>query len=631
MSFTSKELNYLIWRYFQEAGYDLSAYTFDRQSQCLGYENDDNVKIIDKIPPGCLVELVQKGILYTIAETEAGSKAKEKSEYTFLASLVQNELANINTDTNSQQSVNPSNITKSITNHQNQNHNQNQDHIQGQSQEKGQNIVSSLESNNASAVKSESHVGSNGKPEGDVEMQDVNGDLLNKPANESLVLEPQDTTPIDFETSELKPTVKFVPSITSSWHPSTSIFAYGKLDGRAICSTLKDGSISESKELAHPDLPDFKNEINMVSWSPLGDLLITAGAYSELRAWSPDGRLRNIANSANALVQDLAAEHKVKRSAITNIVWSPKGKFVATVDSENQMNIWDGQTLKLIRLMNGVKDLNGEKDPQVIICWFSDDKFAISSNDNHGMNNSNTSNIHTIEVFEIRPPPYGAGTHEVQAVGFLEGHENQILVLKVSSDSSMLLASCSDFDYKIKIWDGASSKASLTLNVKSETEVPSFVMHAAPIIDLAWIKYKELSVLLSISMDGVLNVWDPQTGKNIKSSQLYINLENFSESQRANFTDVAKDLLLLNSSLAPSGDFLALGDELGRITVWETKIDTFTLQNRSFMKCVAIYDPQIPDSGTKETMGICDLKWDQDSRKLIGSYVGLDSVILDVK
>ena len=62
MSLTSKELNYLIWRYLQESGYDLSAYALDQQSQCSEYENNPTTQeLIQKIKPGCLVDLIQKG------------------------------------------------------------------------------------------------------------------------------------------------------------------------------------------------------------------------------------------------------------------------------------------------------------------------------------------------------------------------------------------------------------------------------------------------------------------------------------------------------------------------------------------------------------------------------------------
>lgn len=66
MSLTSQELNYLIWRYFQEAGHDVVAYAIDKHTHALQYEHPGN-DAVAKIGPGCLVDLVQKGILYLVA------------------------------------------------------------------------------------------------------------------------------------------------------------------------------------------------------------------------------------------------------------------------------------------------------------------------------------------------------------------------------------------------------------------------------------------------------------------------------------------------------------------------------------------------------------------------------------
>ena len=65
MSLTSKELNYLVWRYLQESGNELAAYALEQKATF------DNKDVIQKVQPGCLVELVQKGILYTLAEDSA--------------------------------------------------------------------------------------------------------------------------------------------------------------------------------------------------------------------------------------------------------------------------------------------------------------------------------------------------------------------------------------------------------------------------------------------------------------------------------------------------------------------------------------------------------------------------------
>ncbi|KAM9886125.1 hypothetical protein OXX69_013852, partial [Metschnikowia pulcherrima] len=73
MSLTSVELNYLIWRYMQESGFDLAAYAFSKDSACLEYEHAEN-RLIPAIEPGSLVNLVQKGILYTFLEDAADGK-----------------------------------------------------------------------------------------------------------------------------------------------------------------------------------------------------------------------------------------------------------------------------------------------------------------------------------------------------------------------------------------------------------------------------------------------------------------------------------------------------------------------------------------------------------------------------
>ena len=92
MSLTSRELNYLIWRYLQESGFELTAYSLNEQSQCSEYEENSTTKeILLKIKPGCLVSLVQKGLLYTVAESEATGE----SDFTLLAALIQDDIENM--------------------------------------------------------------------------------------------------------------------------------------------------------------------------------------------------------------------------------------------------------------------------------------------------------------------------------------------------------------------------------------------------------------------------------------------------------------------------------------------------------------------------------------------------------
>ncbi|CDK28195.1 unnamed protein product [Kuraishia capsulata CBS 1993] len=61
MSITSDELNYLIWRYLQEGGLEVSAFALEDETKVNSLEQ----KFGKRIPLGCLVDLVQKGILYS--------------------------------------------------------------------------------------------------------------------------------------------------------------------------------------------------------------------------------------------------------------------------------------------------------------------------------------------------------------------------------------------------------------------------------------------------------------------------------------------------------------------------------------------------------------------------------------
>ena len=73
MSITSNELNYLVWRYLEESGHDLAAYALNKLSRCSEVQE---LKPMDNdVQPGCLVELVQKGILYGLVEKDSRKEA----------------------------------------------------------------------------------------------------------------------------------------------------------------------------------------------------------------------------------------------------------------------------------------------------------------------------------------------------------------------------------------------------------------------------------------------------------------------------------------------------------------------------------------------------------------------------
>ncbi|KAH0785441.1 F-box-like/WD repeat-containing protein TBL1XR1 [Histomonas meleagridis] len=76
MSISSDEINFLIQRYFYECGFEHSLYTFNAESTTdLSNMNGS------QIPPGALITLLQKGLLYIQLEKEIQSQHKGGAAY----------------------------------------------------------------------------------------------------------------------------------------------------------------------------------------------------------------------------------------------------------------------------------------------------------------------------------------------------------------------------------------------------------------------------------------------------------------------------------------------------------------------------------------------------------------------
>ncbi len=60
---TTEELNYLIFRYLEEAGFKHSSFTFSHEAQLSNTKIDH-----EDVPIGLLVKLIQKGLQYTEIE-----------------------------------------------------------------------------------------------------------------------------------------------------------------------------------------------------------------------------------------------------------------------------------------------------------------------------------------------------------------------------------------------------------------------------------------------------------------------------------------------------------------------------------------------------------------------------------
>ena len=73
MSFTSSEVNYLIYRYLQESGFHHSAYLFGTESHIANSNINGGL-----VPPAALLNIIQKGLQYTEAEIAITEDGEER-------------------------------------------------------------------------------------------------------------------------------------------------------------------------------------------------------------------------------------------------------------------------------------------------------------------------------------------------------------------------------------------------------------------------------------------------------------------------------------------------------------------------------------------------------------------------
>mmetsp|Transcript_4360 Transcript_4360/g.5103 ORF Transcript_4360/g.5103 Transcript_4360/m.5103 type:complete len:606 (-) Transcript_4360:522-2339(-) len=603
MSLTSTELNYLVWRYLQESGFDLAAFALEKHSQCLSYEHNKNLPIISRIEPGCLVNLVQKGILFSLAEEDTRKDKSDQSTYSLLGALLQQELDK-----------------------------------QKQEEEEEVKHELQLDEKNKERFALKSEVKAQGD-DGDIEMKDGEDDEVEK--NDEEVEAPE--IPIEFTTKSLVPDIKYPECLTTDWHPSTDVFAYGKDNSTAVINAIKDNVIAESVTLNHPNVlkgsnsTSVENEITTVSWAPMGNIIVTAGINGELRAWSPDGKLKNIANTAASFgieadtltgYPDTSdAEHTP--ALISSLIWSESGQYLLSIAVNNQVCLWDGNNLSLIQIIKS--PVSTSQISTIDACWIDEFKFALSTSKN------------SIKVYSITTAQANGGQFNislsvnleslVKPIGFLPGHNNNISILKFSANSK-LLASSSDYDYVIKIWKSSSTQESLELNTPADKKNVGTKLHSSPIIGLFWLKSSEdESVLLSISMEGIVNMWSMTNGNAIISANIFKNEDNFnipSENPASSFAN-KKDYLIFNASVSPDHKWLAVGDDAGRISVWDISPSRYSGRRKDILRCMGYHDLEIPTDrlDTKADIGICDLSWDNKSLKLSVSYKGLESAIFN--
>ncbi len=74
MSFSTDEVNFLVYRYLHESGFYHSAYVFGQESH-ISQSNINGALV----PPKALLSIIQKGLLYVEAEIATGEDGNERA------------------------------------------------------------------------------------------------------------------------------------------------------------------------------------------------------------------------------------------------------------------------------------------------------------------------------------------------------------------------------------------------------------------------------------------------------------------------------------------------------------------------------------------------------------------------
>lgn len=455
MSVSSQQLNYLIWRYLQESGFELSTYALQQESRANGLENE----LGEHIPMGALVSLVQKGI--QLSEMEARVKkidrTKDIKPYTLFGALPilsaqAEEQENKDEEEEKQQQAN----TKP------------KQHLEETSDEATTNGIET-EGNTTNGKISTSEV--------QVEVE--------KPVPAIKDLTPIYTNPnTPSQCSQWSPMIKDILAIGQPTDGSATLInfspTFASSDGKPAMLNLKHSALGNSNQ---QDLL----EVTSISWNYAGNFLVTGSFNGELKMWSSDGRLRHTLS--------------LHKSPIMVIRWNKSGSLLLSMDCSNTVAIWDAFSGEIRQHFPG-SNIEGESSSSLPSTATSTDADWID-----GITYAVTGDNSSIVVYKVG--------ERIPVLRF-QGHNQAVNSIEFDS-SSQLLCSGSD-DTTVRLWNGKTTVPVKTfyghtgpvmavrwINNNSNTENPTQAT-------LDTTSSIGTSLVVSGSMDNSIRVWDINNG-----------------------------------------------------------------------------------------------------------------------
>lgn len=524
MSITSDELNYLVWRYLQEAGFEHTTYAFQREA---GVHHLDK-HFSNRIPLGALVNVAQKGIQFM--EVEASVKEDgtivDSDDKPF--SLFGNDYVRSGTPEIEEEQTNalkgaatallaaPSDITAGA--------NVAVTKIDPGLPTTAPTLTAPANNNNIKKV--------------------VAATMTDRATNTQ---DTQNATSQKDMTHEEVPIISLTPSVdvgsvsqcqwspvdknvllTGAAGPVASLLVLNKggeeeegtagtllpthgdemdVDSEDTNSTKKMVKIASTTNLAHSPIPQGDKDITAVSWNRIGTLCVTAAFDGQLRLWTAQGKLRHILS--------------LHRAPILSVRWNKTGSLVLSIDCTNTLVVWDttsGEVRHHLSLT--VAPPPASAAVSAVSAVVGDIQAALGGKDeSHESAESITTGFDADWIDGLTFVMTGEN-HSI--VVCRVGEKLPLLVFKGHSAGindiqfdhvGLLLASASD-DHSVRLWQGRSVASTATL-----------LGHTAPVMVVRWLPLLNaanlvgganigtMSLVVSASLDGTARVWLPENAR----------------------------------------------------------------------------------------------------------------------
>ncbi|PAA51895.1 hypothetical protein BOX15_Mlig002737g1 [Macrostomum lignano] len=475
MSFSSDEVNFLIYRYLQESGYLHSAFLFGVESHISSTNINGSM-----VPPAALLQIIQKGLQYTEAEISIGEGGSER---------VVESLSLI-------------------------------DSVMPEVVEMRKKQVAEAEKCRVSGRPGAASAGS--KPFG----QAVNGEDHMAQDGDGLASAGRDSLAVPLEIPPSRVTVlrgHESEVFICAWNPRQNLLASGSGDSTARLWDATDlaSAVDPKKQLVLKhcisrggmDVPSNK-DVTSLDWNYDGSRLATGSYDGFARLWATDG----------TLVCTLG-QHK---GPIFALKWNKAGNLILSAGVDKTTIIWDATTGQ------AKQQFAFHTAPALDVDWQSNNTFASCSTDQSiqvcRLGREQPIEIfkgHTNEVNAIKWDPQGRllascsddmtlklwSMDRPHPIHDFKAHQKEIYTIKWSPtgynsqnpNANLYLASAS-FDSTVRLWD-----------VEAGACAQVFSNHNEPVYSVAFSPCGHY--LASGSFDKCVHIWDIASGSLVHKYQ----------------------------------------------------------------------------------------------------------------